>query len=69
MTAKISDCKNETRRKIKQVISVERKRETERSERGISSDSAVFLSSSSIFTFSHTCGNQAHKGHTVTIVQ
>ncbi len=30
MTGKISDCKNGTRRKIKQVISVERERERKR---------------------------------------
>lgn len=56
MTAKISDCKKGSRRKIKQVISVESEREGGRWEAAMRSEAATFLSSCKRLCFqSHVC--------------
>lgn len=61
MTAKISDCKKGSRRKIKQVISVESEREGGSWEAAMRSEAAAFLSSCKRLCFqSHMC--RAYKG-------
>lgn len=72
MTAKISDCKNGSRRKIKQVISGEREKEggRDRDERIRYLQTLPFSSLAPTFPLSVTHVHmQAHKGRTVKIVK
>lgn len=67
MTAKISDCKKGSRRKIKQVISVESEREGGSWEAAMRSEAATFLSSCKRLCFqSHVC--RAYKGRSARTV-